>query len=101
LKNEGNLLPLDQTKVKTVAVIGPDAYPGQPVGGGSAGVRPFQVVSFLEGIANRAGENLRVTYAPGIPTLSDMAAATDFITDNSAKAEAGLRAERFLSDDLS
>ena len=38
LKNDGNLLPLDKAKVKTVAVIGPDAYPGQSVGGGSAGV---------------------------------------------------------------
>jgi len=101
LKNEGNLLPLDKTKVKNVAVIGPDAYPGQPVGGGSAGVHPFQAVSFLEGIANSAGENVRITYSPGIPTLSEMADATDFVTDNSANAGAGLRAERFLSDDLS
>src|SRR5215510_8250743 len=101
LKNDGNLLPLDKAKVKTVAVIGPNAYPGQPVGGGSAGVRPFHVVSFLEGIANSAGENVRVTYAPGISTLSDMADATDFVTDNSAAGKPGLRAERFLSDDLS
>src|ERR1700689_5145813 len=27
LKNDGELLPLDKTKVKTIAVIGPDAYP--------------------------------------------------------------------------
>ena len=101
LKNDGNLLPLDKAKVKTLAVIGPDAYPGQPVGGGSAGVRPFHVVSFLEGIANSAGENVRVTYSPGIPTLSEMADATDFVTDNSAAGKPGLRAEHFLSDDLS
>ena len=30
LKNSGNLLPLDETKVKTIAVIGPDAYPAVP-----------------------------------------------------------------------
>src|ERR1700683_2438038 len=35
LKNDGNLLPLDKTKIKSIAVIGPDAYPAQPVGIGS------------------------------------------------------------------
>src|SRR5436190_7203194 len=38
LKNDGGLLPLDAKKIKSVAVIGPDAYPAVPVGGGSAGV---------------------------------------------------------------
>jgi beta-glucosidase-like glycosyl hydrolase len=32
LKNDGGLLPLDRTKIKTLAIIGPDAFPGQPVG---------------------------------------------------------------------
>ncbi len=27
LKNDGNLLPLDKGKIKTIAVIGPDAHP--------------------------------------------------------------------------
>src|SRR5216683_2098473 len=48
LKNDGNLLPLDKAKIKTIAVVGPDAYPAQVVGGGSAGVRPFNSVSYLE-----------------------------------------------------
>ncbi len=42
LKNDGNLLPLDKGKIKSIAVIGPDAYPGQPVGGGSGEVRPLR-----------------------------------------------------------
>ena len=50
LKNEGNLLPLDKSAVKTILIVGPDAYPGVPVGGGSAGVVPFHMVSALEGI---------------------------------------------------
>ena len=52
LKNEGNMLPLDKGKIKSIAVIGPDAYPAQPVGGGSGAVQPFAAVSFLQGIAN-------------------------------------------------
>ena len=55
LKNDGNLLPLDKGKIKSIAVIGPDAYPAQPVGGGSGAVQPFAAVSFLQGIANYLG----------------------------------------------
>ena len=47
LKNDRNLLPLDKTKIKSIAVIGPDAYPAPVVGGGSAGVRPVTAVSYL------------------------------------------------------
>src|SRR5438045_7285118 len=36
LKNDSNLLPLDKTKIKSIAVIGPDAYPAVADGGGSA-----------------------------------------------------------------
>ena len=51
LKNDNNVLPLDKTKIKSVAVIGPNAYPTPVVGGGSAGVRPFSAVSTLEGLS--------------------------------------------------
>lgn len=100
LKNEGNLLPLDGSKITNIAVIGPDAYPAQPVGGGSAGVRPFYAVSFMEGLANYLAGKATVTYAPGIPTLSDMADSTDFAVDTSG-GKPGLKFERFLADDLS
>jgi beta-glucosidase len=63
LKNEGNLLPLDLKRYKTIAVIGPDAAdvhlggysrpPGEPG------------VSLLEGIRARAGGSARVVYAEG------------------------------------
>jgi beta-glucosidase len=40
LRNEGNLLPLDASKVKTIAVIGAHADVGMISGGGSAQVDP-------------------------------------------------------------
>src|SRR5712692_127591 len=73
LKNEGNLLPLDKGRIKSIAVIGPDAYPAQPVGGGSGEVRPFLAVSFLQGIADYLGSGAKVYYAPGVPTLAEIA----------------------------
>ncbi len=100
LKNDGNLLPLDKSKIKSIAVIGPDAYPGQPVGGGSAGVQPFHAVSYLEGLANYLGESAKVVYNSGVPTPSDMADATSFMTAASG-GKPGLRVEHFTSKDLS
>ncbi len=40
LKNQGNLLPLDRTRVRSIAVIGPHADTGMISGGGSAQVDP-------------------------------------------------------------
>jgi beta-glucosidase len=99
LKNQGNLLPLNRLKIKTIAVIGPDAYPAQPVGGGSAGVHPFNSVSYLEGIASYAGKDVKVTYSSGLPSLAEMAASTDFMTEVSG-GKSGLKAEHFKSKDL-
>jgi beta-glucosidase len=99
LKNEGNLLPLDKGKIKSIAVIGPDAYPAQPVGGGSAAVQPFAAVSFLEGIANYPS-GAKVYYESGIPTLEKMAKETKFTTEATG-GQAGLKAEYFSNLDLS
>ncbi len=99
LKNEG-ALPFEKTSIKTIAVLGPDAYPTPPVGGGSAAVAPFHTVSFLEGLANSAGKDVTVTYSSGIPTLSEMADATDLTTAVS-NGKSGLTSERFISDNLS
>ena len=79
LKNEGSLLPLNKTQIKTVLVVGPDAYPGAAVGGGSAGVVPFHKVSLLEGLSMVA-PNVKVLYDAGLPSLSQLASQTYFMT---------------------
>jgi beta-glucosidase len=99
LKNEGNLLPLDKGKIKSIAVIGPDAYPAQPVGGGSAAVQPFVAVSFLEGIANYLGSGASTYYKSGVPSLEEMAKQTKFTTEATG-GKAGLKAEYFNNADL-
>ena len=62
LKNEGNLLPLDKSKLKTIAVLGPDAYPAVIGGGGSSQTEPFHQVSFLEGVTNYLGSSVKVLH---------------------------------------
>jgi len=99
LKNEQSLLPLSKSKIKSIAVIGPDAYPAVPVGGGSARVQPFAAVSFLEGLSNYSGTAVPVYYDRGVPTFSELADSTQFLTA-AESGQPGLRAEYFESGDL-
>jgi beta-glucosidase len=100
LKNEGGVLPLDRKKLKTILVVGPDAYPAVPVGGGSARVEPFAAVSFLEGLSNALGPAVNVLYQRGTRTLSELAEATEFRTASDPTAQPGLRVEYFKGEDL-
>ncbi len=100
LKNEGKLLPLDKGQVKSILVVGPDAYPGAPVGGGSAGVKPFHTVSALEGISAYVGSSATVYYDRGLPTIDDLARITNFATE-AHNGQPGLKLETFHTIDLS
>lgn len=100
LKNKGNLLPLDPARIKTIAVLGPDAYPAVPVGGGSAAVEPFNSVSYLEGISNFLGTRGKVLYEPGLVSPDEIMDRTQFTVDAAGK-EPGLRGEYFNSADFS
>ena len=72
LKNEGHLLPLDPAKVKTIAIIGPNAWPAVTGGGGSSEAQAFEPVSILTGIANLLGPNVHVLYSRGLPEMNDV-----------------------------
>lgn len=62
LKNEGGLAPLDLSKYRTIAVIGPNA--DRTLLGGYSGV-PKHEVTVLEGIKARAGNRAKVLYSEG------------------------------------
>ncbi len=62
LKNDRNLLPLDTTKLKTIAVIGPNAADVH-LGGYSRD--PGYGVSVLDGIRAKVGGKVKVLYAEG------------------------------------
>lgn len=64
LKNEKGALPLDRRKIKTLAVIGPNARDARMGGGGSSSVTPFYSVSPLEGVLKQAGP-VQVRYMQG------------------------------------
>ena len=61
LKNSDNLLPLDKSKLRSIAVIGP--YGDNVLVDWYAGIPPYTVTP-LEGIRNKVGPNVRVRYMP-------------------------------------
>ena len=66
LKNAGGMLPLSDATVRSIAVIGTGAGAGAAtVGGGSAHVLGAAIVTPFQGIAARAGTQIRVRHAQG------------------------------------
>ena len=62
LKNQDGLLPLDKSKVKTIAVIGPNA---KPVLLGGYSVDNKYCVNLLDGIKQHVGSAIEVLYSEG------------------------------------
>jgi beta-glucosidase len=63
--NSGGLLPLDPSRLTSLALIGALARDARVLGGGSATVFPEHVVSPREGLAAALGGRVRLTYAFG------------------------------------
>src|SRR5882757_2791732 len=99
LKNADGVLPFDRSHMRSIAVIGPNAYPAVPHGGGSVTVVPFHATSLLEGLSDELGTDVELHYSRGIDDLHNVAAATKFSTASSG-GEPGLQAETFGNVEL-
>lgn len=100
LKNDRHLLPFEKEKTKSIAIIGPDAYPAIPAGGGSAQATAFHAVSFLEGLSNALGDRGALYYSRGLPTLKGVVINTNFETEAKG-GKPGLTVQTFGNDSLS
>ena len=65
VRNHSEVLPLEATSLRRVAVLGPNAAEARTQGGGSATVFPPYVVSPLEGLRAALGDGIEVTTAVG------------------------------------
>ena len=90
LKNDG-LLPLDMNKIKTLAVIGPNANSRIALIGNYHGTSS-RYITVLEGIQDAVSEEVRVLYAQGSHLFKDreenLGQADDRIAEALAAAEA-------------
>ncbi|MBC8215531.1 MAG: glycoside hydrolase family 3 C-terminal domain-containing protein [Candidatus Marinimicrobia bacterium] len=66
LKNKDHFLPLDASKIKSIAVIGPNGNVAQMHGGGSGSLTGHYGISPLEGLLNKVGDSISVTFARGV-----------------------------------
>ena len=64
LKNEGGLLPV-RPEVKKIAVVGENAVKLMTVGGGSSSLKVQREVRLLEGLRERAGGNVEISFSRG------------------------------------
>ena len=82
LKNEANLLPLKQSRLKHVLVMGPNADRQHGRGGGSSQVKSLFEITPLEGLRKKLGDSVRITHLKAAPPeeagLRPIAA--DFVT---------------------
>lgn len=65
LKNERSILPLDLEKIRSLAVIGPNAGVPRVAGAGSSKVTPFYAVTPLTGLAEFCGDRIKINYEQG------------------------------------
>jgi beta-glucosidase len=72
LKNENNLLPLDMSKIKSLAVIGPSA--DKVISDWYSGTPPY-TVSILKGLRNAFGDKVKIMFAAGNKADSAVIAA--------------------------
>lgn len=70
LKNEGGLLPLDKSKLKTIGVIGPNADNRRALVGNYEGTAS-RYITVLEGIQDVAGDGVRVLFSEGCHLYKD------------------------------
>jgi beta-glucosidase len=92
LKNENQLLPLDASKIKTLAVIGPNAA---DIHLGGYSNEPRKGISVLEGMKQFANGKFEVTYAEGCKITNTPGSFwdNDNTVLNSEKADSVLIAE--------
>ncbi len=97
LKNEKNILPLDIKKIKSIAVIGPNAEILRTGGGGSARGNPFYSVSPLEALQKKFGKTIRIKHSLGVFIEDEMLPiGSEYLrTTKGGKEEIGLSGEYF------
>ena len=91
LKNDGGALPLDRSKLKTLAVIGPNAK-GVHLGGYS--VDPGRGVDILTGIQEKVGAAVKVVHAEGTRITEQQASFATWYQDEVVAGDPAKNRER-------
>ena len=101
LKNDGNILPLNLNKIKSLAVIGSNSDIARTGGGGSSMVDPVYSISPLKGLKDALGNKVKINFAKGVLINGDTRPleAKHFFKNESLK-EYGIKGEYFDNKNL-
>jgi beta-glucosidase len=102
LKNEQNILPLDFSKIRKLAVIGPNAATARLGGGGSASVSAFYTVSPLDGLRKICGPDTEIVYMEGCGLDGNLSVVEgrNMRNEQNGVFKNGLKAEYFRNRNL-
>lgn len=98
LKNDGPILPLNRHKLKTLAVIGPNAAVAQLGDRGSAFAPTSYTVSPLKGLQSKLGSSVVVKYVKGYEIKDFATIPPEALTTPDGRP--GLLAEFFVNKDF-
>jgi beta-glucosidase len=99
LKNDNNTLPLSK-KLKKIAILGPNADNAIAVLGNYNGI-PSEIVTALQGIKNKVGNNTEIIYERAVNFTNDtLLAYTDISSQYSWEGQQGFKAEYFNNREL-
>lgn len=79
LKNDRSVLPLDLSRIHSLAVIGENAVMRQAHGGDSSAIKAFYEITPLQGIIDLVGGRASITYAQGYGTHGGAAMADEAV----------------------
>ena len=98
LKNENNTLPLSK-KIKTIAVIGPNADNKIAALGNYNGT-PAKVVSLLDGLKEKLGNDVKIIYEKAVNFTNDTLLAYSNNTNYAIDGKPGVKVEYFNNEKL-
>ena len=100
LKNERQVLPLDPTRLRSLAIIGPNAAEGRTGGGGSSYVNPPYRISPLQALEDRLKGKVQIVYAKGCDNDVSMPVVPSAWLEPADGNGLGLRSEYFSNTEL-
>lgn len=101
LKNDNNILPLQKSSIKRIAVVGPNAAIARTGGGGSSRVAPLHSISPFDALKSKL-KGVEIVYEPGckIEGSINIISSTNLRTVIDGKEISGLKGEYFSNMQL-
>lgn len=78
LKNDNQTLPIDATKIKKIALLGPLAKYAAAHGGGSASLNSHYKISPFDAFTERLGKDVEISYSKGTYSTQYLAEVLEF-----------------------